>query len=124
MNWPGEMGGSHPLATWLNKLLRAAKASALTPGVGYQVKRTSNATVLEIHPGGGGGTTTSSGMVFRGGWSDVEEYNSQEVVFRTPPGGSSGAYIALSDSIPVGTLPEAGSPYWAEWPYPPAGMWG
>ena len=76
----------------------------------------------------GGGTAgkkgaTATGMVFRGWWSNVATYGEQEVVFRTPSGGSAGTYIALA-SVPAGTLPETGAPYWAAFPYPPPGVWG
>jgi len=67
---------------------------------------------------------TSSGMVFRGWWDAGEQYNSQELVFRTPSGGSAGAYIGLVDGIAIGTAPEAGAPDWAAFPIPPQGVWG
>ena len=69
-------------------------------------------------------TVASTGMVFRGQWSNVVVYDAQNLVFRTPPGGSAGAYIAVLNTIPAGTLPEQGEPWWAAVPYPPAGMWG
>lgn len=72
----------------------------------------------------GGPPGTTDGMVFLGGWSSAVEYNSQEVVFYTPSGGSAGAYIGIADSIPIGTTPDTGSPWWCAWPYPPPGVWG
>jgi len=69
-------------------------------------------------------TTPSTGMQFRGTWVDTYLYNYQDVVFRTPDGGSSGTYIAVSDNVPMGTPPEGGAPYWANFPYPPPGVWG
>lgn len=70
------------------------------------------------------GGVATSGMVFRGGYNPAESYNSQEVVFYTPSGGSAGAYIGLLDDIPTGTIPDTGEPYWCAWPYPPPGVWG
>jgi hypothetical protein len=48
LNWPNELSGTHPLASWGNKLLRAAKASALTSGAGYMVRRNAAGTSLGI----------------------------------------------------------------------------
>jgi hypothetical protein len=48
MNWPNEMSGSHPLASWCNKLLRASRASRVAPGVGYAPAITTDGTVLRI----------------------------------------------------------------------------
>lgn len=69
-------------------------------------------------------SAAATGMVFRGWWTNVATYNSQNVVFRTADGGSAGTYIAIADSIPPGTTPETGAPYWAALPYPPPGVWG
>lgn len=74
--------------------------------------------------GGGAQQTASKGLVFRGVWSPAESYGDQDLVFRTPPGGSAGAYIGAQDGIPIGTIPESGTPWWYSWPTPPAGMWG
>jgi hypothetical protein len=66
-----------------------------------------------------------TGMIFRGIWnSATADYVSQNVVFRTPDGGSAGTYIGLLDNIPTGTAPETGAPWWAAFPYPPPGVWG
>lgn len=54
MNFPNEMSGSHPLATWCNKLLRAAKANRVHAGRGYRPKVTTDGTILEIDESGAG----------------------------------------------------------------------
>lgn len=80
---------------------------------------------LRMRKGGEEGQSEPvSGMVFKGEWVNTTVYDSQNVVFRTPIGGSRGAYIALADNIPAGTMPESGAPWWAAWPYPPSGLWG
>ena len=81
---------------------------------------------LRMRKGGGVGKRGApvAGMVFKGEWINTTVYDSQEVVFRTPTGGSRGAYIGLLDNIAAGTPPETGAPWWAAWPYPPSGMWG
>lgn len=48
ITFPNELGGSHPLAAWGNKLLRAAKAASLVTGVGYKLQASSSGTVLQI----------------------------------------------------------------------------
>ena len=94
----------------------------------HLVSHTVHGVIRETVPGTSSRTTAptaSSGMVFRGLWSNaVSDYVSQNVVFRTPSGGSAGVYIALLDSVPSGTAPETGAPYWAAFPYPPPGVWG
>lgn len=50
MNCPNEMSGSHPLASWLNKLLKFAKSLLLISGPGYKVTRTTNGTVIQLDP--------------------------------------------------------------------------
>jgi hypothetical protein len=70
-------------------------------------------------------STPGTGMIFRGIWNiATDDYVSQNVVFRTPDGGSAGTYIGLLDNIPTGTAPETGAPWWAAFPYPPPGVWG
>jgi len=46
--FPNELGGTHPLAAWGNKFLRAAKSSSLVGGTGYKLKASTGGTVLEI----------------------------------------------------------------------------
>lgn len=48
MNWPNEMSGSHPLATWCNKLLKASKASRVYSAPGYGASLTTDGTVLKL----------------------------------------------------------------------------
>lgn len=48
MIWPNEMSGPNPLGSWLNKLLRAAKASQIMPGVGYTVKKTPDGSTIDL----------------------------------------------------------------------------
>jgi hypothetical protein len=48
MIWPNEMSGPNPLGSWLNKLLRAAKASQIVPGVGYSVRKTPDGTAIDL----------------------------------------------------------------------------
>ena len=48
MNFPNEMSGTHPLAGWCNKLLRAAKASRVSNGIGYKTRIGSDGTILEV----------------------------------------------------------------------------
>jgi len=89
-----------------------------------QLQRQLNRLRMRGGSGDAAPSDPATGMVFRGWWSNVASYNSQEVVFRTPSGGSSGVYIAVADNIPQGTLPEVGAPHWAAFPYPPPGVWG
>ena len=77
-----------------------------------------------VRASGGGGSSAAAGMVFRGLWHGAALYMAQDVVFRTPSGGSAGVYIALLDNVPLDTAPETGAPYWAAFPYPPPGVWG
>lgn len=46
--FPNDLGGTHPLATWANKLLRASRSSSLITGRGYKLKATPAGTILEI----------------------------------------------------------------------------
>ena len=48
MIWPNEMSGPNQLGSWLNKLLRASRASQLVPGVGYGVRKTPDGTALDL----------------------------------------------------------------------------
>ena len=48
MIWPNEPSTGNPIAAWCRKLLAACKASEIKSGVGYNVKRTSGGTTLEL----------------------------------------------------------------------------
>lgn len=65
MNWPNEMSGSHPLASWCNKLLRAARASRVVSGVGYKTKLTTDGMLLQIEAGGGGEVPQNPFTIYR-----------------------------------------------------------
>lgn len=52
--FPNELGGTHPLAAWGNKLLRASRAAALCKGRGYKLNATAAGTVLQIESETGG----------------------------------------------------------------------
>jgi len=107
---------------WKKNAKSTEQVYRLTQAV-EQIQRELNR--LRLKKGGGGGASTpTTGMVFRGWWDAGEQYNSQELVFRTPSGGSAGAYIGLVDGIAIGTAPEAGAPDWAAFPIPPQGVWG
>ena len=49
--FPNELGGTHPLASWGNKLLRAARASVVVSGHGYNATTTPAGTFLKIETG-------------------------------------------------------------------------
>lgn len=51
---PGDLGGNHPLATWLNRLKRAVARRTPKPGVGYSVRQGADGVSFVIIPGGGG----------------------------------------------------------------------
>lgn len=53
---PGDLGGSHPLRNWLNRLKRAILRRTLLAGLGYKVRQTESGVILEILPGTGGGS--------------------------------------------------------------------
>jgi len=107
---------------WKKNAKSTEQVYRLTQAV-EQIQRELNR--LRLKKGGGGGASTpTTGMVFRGLWNNAVSYSAQNVVFRTPVGGNSGAYIGIEDNIPIGTLPESGAPWWASWPYPPPGVWG
>jgi hypothetical protein len=63
MNFPNEMSGTHPLAGWCNKLLRAAKASRVSNGIGYKTRIGSDGTILEVDAGGKAAGTSSPSSV-------------------------------------------------------------
>lgn len=51
---PGDIGGSHPLRTWLNKLKTSVQRRTLLPGMGYKLHQNERGVALEIlNPGGG-----------------------------------------------------------------------
>ena len=51
---PGDIGGSNPLKTWLNKIKTAIKRRTLLPGLGYKLHQHESGVALEIlNPGGG-----------------------------------------------------------------------
>ncbi len=90
-----------------------------------QLQRELNRLRMRAGASEGGAQDPLTGMVFRGLWNGaVSDYAAQNVVFRTPSGGSAGVYIALLDNVPTNTAPETGAPYWAAFPYPPPGVWG
>ena len=126
IQWPSLLGGGNRLVGWLNAVLLRCRASEIVQVVGNgRLVETSMGKIIEVYttrPGTGANPT--SGMVFKGLWNNTLTYDSQNVVFYAPAGGSSGAYIAMEDSIPPGTAPDSGGIYWSAWPYPPAGMWG
>lgn len=104
-------------ATAEQQLFRACQAIE-------QLQRELNRLRLRVGATEGSSQPTATGMVFRGLWHNaVDDYVSQNVVFRTPSGGSAGVYIALGN-VPTGTAPETGAPWWAAFPYPPPGVWG
>jgi len=51
---PGELSGSHPLASWLNKLRRAVIARTPQSGPNYRLHERTTGFGLDIGPGGGG----------------------------------------------------------------------
>tara|TARA_R110000868_G_scaffold406420_2_gene686811 strand:- start:651 stop:1010 length:360 start_codon:yes stop_codon:yes gene_type:complete len=92
MNFPNEMSGTHPLAGWCNKLLRAAKASRVSNGIGYKTRIGSDGTILEALPGnGGGGVVTSS---YRGLYNPATSYALHDIVVGAP-GAGDGTFIAV-----------------------------
>lgn len=60
---PGDLGGNHPLATWLNRLKRAVARRTPLPGVGYQVRQGEGGVSYVIIPGGGGKNATALSVV-------------------------------------------------------------
>jgi hypothetical protein len=52
---PGELGGTNPLKTWGNRVLRAIRRRTLISGVGYKLRQSESGVALEILPGSGGG---------------------------------------------------------------------
>jgi hypothetical protein len=74
MNFPNEMSGTHPLASWCNKLLRAARASRVSNGVGYKTRIGSDGTILEVNTGRGGGTASPSSVKMHRVYSFQPDY--------------------------------------------------
>lgn len=108
---------------WQKSLTMAQQMVRLCQEV-EQIQRELNRLRLRKGVASGGTAAPRAGMIFRGLWHNaVDNYTAQDVVFRTPSGGSAGVYIALGN-VPTGTTPETGAPYWAAFPYPPPGVWG
>lgn len=80
---PGDLGGLHPLANWLNRLKEALRARTLLPGVGYKLRETTNGVILQIQPGGTGGGRSAA---YR-----VKSANGDYLVCRTYNGTSEGS---------------------------------
>lgn len=111
MNWPNEISGTHPLAGWCNKLLRAAKASRVHKGLGYDISHTTDGTILKLAAGGGGVTINpftiyqsstwlkfkvTTGYVIKTGDAIVPALVETEFTVNTGVG-SAWLYIDLSD---------------------------
>lgn len=71
MNFPNELSGTHPLASWGNKLLRAAKASRISNGVGYKTRMGSDGTILEV---GAGDSSVAASSNYRGLYNPDSSY--------------------------------------------------
>lgn len=54
LDLPGDLGGSHPLASWGNRLLRSVRRRTLLPGLGYKLRESELGVSLEILSAGGG----------------------------------------------------------------------
>jgi hypothetical protein len=50
---PSELGGTHPLRNWGNRILRGLRRRTLLSGLGYKVRQTEAGVIMEILPGGG-----------------------------------------------------------------------
>lgn len=64
----------------------------------------------------------AGGTGIMGVWSPTLTYDAQNIVFFTPDGGAAGTYYALQ-AVPKNIAPDTGYPYWAAFPFPPAGVW-
>src|SRR6185295_3271880 len=87
---PGQLGGSNPLATWLNRLRRAVTRRTILQGVGYKVRCTEEGTLLEIIPGAGGTGTPVAISQFQ-----ITNIRSDHLVCRT----WNGAALGTTDVI-------------------------
>lgn len=79
MEWPSPVSGNGLMATWLNKLLAAAKAHAPVQTPGIRLQRTTGGTFIETEPGGGG-KGKASGINYRGDFQDNISYAVGDVV--------------------------------------------
>lgn len=62
------------------------------------------------------------GAAIDGVYNPLLPYTAKHIVFFTPDGGAAGTYYALQD-VPKNIAPDTGYPYWAAFPFPPAGTW-
>jgi hypothetical protein len=56
---PSELGGTHPLSNWGNRILRGLRRRTLLTGLGYKVRQTEAGVIMEILPGGAGSASTA-----------------------------------------------------------------
>jgi len=69
-------------------------------------------TIIVVPPTGGG-------AAYLGEWSSTTSYTKDKIVTR----GNLGDFIAVG-TVPAGTPPETGAPYWHGISFPTPGIWG
>lgn len=102
---PGDLGGSHPLRNWLNRLKRAILRRTLLAGIGYKVRQTESGVILEILPGAGGSPAAPSetaAFLLQSVFSDTPVPDGRVIACKKLTGGETGTaestttYVARS----------------------------
>lgn len=102
---PGNLTGSNPLVSWLNRIKLALCRRTILPGVGYKVRNSESGVILEILPAAGQASPSNPFAI-----SVVDD---EALTFQVTPGKitTTGIPIPPSNIDDTFTL-EAGSPYY------------
>lgn len=94
---PGDIGGTHPLRGWLNRLKQSIARRTLLPGLGYRLIQGTDGVRLFIDAKGGGSSTVVSG--YRGQWTSSPPSPYMEFDFVIVlQGAAAGTYLSVTDN--------------------------